>query len=275
MHWGNDVGAEFGMGLGRRMEQREFAQRLLAVFHEGRGQRPRIAQFARQQRDPRLFVQRQIGHAGHRRVDQFGDRALVHGGVLPDVEAGKVKAETIHRPAQQPQPPARDHAGIVRDQRAVENIEIGLEFPDIGVRRFADRPPGNSDIELQRGRGEPRIDAGYRQAIGLAAAMRRLVGRALGERAQILGHIGQMRRQRQFGAERVQFLEIKAQHAAALQLQRAAHHLRGHERVAVAVAADPASHPQERRQVAARPSSPSFNRSSSAQCSRGTSCRKV
>ena len=61
-----------------------------------------------------------------------------------------------------------------------------------------------------------------------------------------------MRRQRQFGAEHVQFLEIEAQHAARLQPQRSAHHLRRHERVAVAVAADPASHPQERRQLAAR-----------------------
>ena len=63
-----------------------------------------------EQRDPRLLVQRQIGHAGHGRVDQFGDGALVHGGILPDVEAGEMKAEAIHRPAQQPQPPARDHA---------------------------------------------------------------------------------------------------------------------------------------------------------------------
>ena len=98
-----------------------------------------------------------------------------------------MKAETIDGAAQQPQPAARDHAGIVRDQRAVENIEIGLEFPDIGIGRgFADRPPGGFDIELQRGRGEPGIDAGYREPIGLAAAMRRGIGRTFGERAQIL-----------------------------------------------------------------------------------------
>ena len=70
--------------------------------------------------------------------------------------------------------------------------------------------------------------------------------------AQILGDVGQMRRHRQLGAEHVQFLEIEAQHPARLQPERAAHHLGGHERVAVAIAADPASHPQERRQFAAR-----------------------
>ena len=50
----------------------------------------------------------------------------------------------------------------------------------------------------------------------------------------------------------VQFLEIEAQHAARLHPQRAAHHLGGDERIAVAIAADPASHPQERRQFARR-----------------------
>ena len=124
------------------MEHREFAQRLVAVFHEGRRQRPRVAQFARQQRHPRLLAQRQIGHAGHRRVEQFGHRALMHGGILPHVEAGEMEAETIHGAAQQPQPAARDHAGIVRDQRAVENVEIGLELLRRCIGRgLADRRP--------------------------------------------------------------------------------------------------------------------------------------
>ena len=61
-------------------------------------------------------------------IDQLGDGALVHGGVLPDVEAGEMEAEAIHRAAQQPQPAARDDAGIVGDQRAVEHVEIGLEL---------------------------------------------------------------------------------------------------------------------------------------------------
>ncbi len=70
-----------------------------------------------------------------------------------------MKSETIHGPAQVPQPPARDDARIVRDQRAVENIEIGFVLPDIGIgSRFSNRPPGNSHIQLQRGRGEPRVD---------------------------------------------------------------------------------------------------------------------
>ena len=162
-----------------------------------------------------------------------------------------MKAETIHGPAQLPQPSARDHARIVRYQRAVEDIEIGLELPDIGVSRgLADRRTGDFHLQPRGGRRQPRVDAGHRQPIGLALPVRRGVGRALGEPAQILRDIGKMRRERQFGAEHVQFFEIKAQHAARLHLQRAAHHFRGHERIAVAVAADPASHFQERRQFA-------------------------
>jgi len=100
----------------------------------------------------------------------------VHRRILPDVEAGEVETETIHRPPQQPQPPARDHAGIVRDQRAVENIEIGLEFPDVGVRRgLADRRAGGFDLQPCRGRRQPRKNAGYRKTIGLAASMWRFV----------------------------------------------------------------------------------------------------
>ena len=250
---GDRIGAEFGVGFGGRVEHREFADRFLAVLHEGRRQRPGIAQLARQKRDPRLLVQRQIGHAGHRRIDQLRDRAFMHRRILPDIEARQMKAEAIHGPAQMAQPAARDHARIVRDQRAIENIEIGLELADIGVRRgLADRRPRGFDIEPRGGGSEPGVDAGHRQPVGLAASMRRGVGRALGERAQILRDIRKMRRERQFGAEHMQFLEIKAQHAARLHLQRAAHHFRRHERVAVAIAADPASHPQERRQFALR-----------------------
>ncbi len=107
------VRAEPAVRLGSGMEHREFAQRLVAVFHEGRSQRPRIAQLGCKKRNPRVFAQGQIGHAGHRRIEQFRDRAFMHCGVLPHVETGEVNAETIQRTAQQPQPPARDHARIV------------------------------------------------------------------------------------------------------------------------------------------------------------------
>ncbi len=177
----------------------------------------------------------------------------MHRGVLPHVEICQVKTETVHRAAQQAQPAPRDHAGIIRDQRAVENVEVGLELFRTGISgRFSHRLPHGFHIEPDSGRGEPGVNAGHRQPIRLAASMRRSVGRARRQRAQIFRDVGEVRRERQFGAEHVQLFQIVAQHAARLHAKRATHHVCRDERIAVAVAADPASHPQERRQLSAR-----------------------
>ena len=55
-----------------------------------------------QQIDAGFLAERQIGHARDRRVEQFRDRALMHGGILPDVEPGEMEAEAFHGAAQQP-----------------------------------------------------------------------------------------------------------------------------------------------------------------------------
>ena len=176
-----------------------------------------------------------------------------------------MEAEAIHGAAQRPQPPARDHAGIIRNQRTLEHVEIGLEFLHARIGRgLADRPAGGLDLQPQRGRGQAGIDAGHRQTIRFAAPVRRGVGRASGQRAQFVGNIGKMRRQRQFRAEDVQLLQIEVHHPARLQPQGAAHDVGGDERIAVAVAADPASHGQERSQftrlAALLPVQPVFQR---------------
>ena len=100
MHWGIASATECRMRLGGGAEQGEFAERLLAVFDEGGAERPRAAQFAEQQADAGVLAQRQIGHAGNCGVEQFRDRAFMHGGILPDVEPGKMEAEAIHGAAQ-------------------------------------------------------------------------------------------------------------------------------------------------------------------------------
>src|SRR4051812_13448665 len=106
----------------------------------------------------------------------------MHRRILSDVEPGEMEAETVDGPAQRPQPAARDHAGIICDQRAVEHVQIGLEllYAFVGRPR-ADRTPCRLDLELCGGRCKPGIDSGHREAIRLATAMRRWVGRAPGE----------------------------------------------------------------------------------------------
>ncbi len=97
--------------------------------------------------------ERQIGHSGDRRIEQFRHGAFMHRRILPDIEPGEMEAEAVDGPPQRPQAAARDHAGIVRDQRTVEHVEIGLEFVHGRVGRgLADRPAGGLDLELQRGR---------------------------------------------------------------------------------------------------------------------------
>ena len=131
----------------------------------------------KQQIDAGFLVQRQIGHAGDRGIEQFRDRALMHRRILPDVEPGEMEAEAIHGAAQLPQTPPRDHAGIIRNQRTVEHVEIGLEFLYAFIRRcLADRTPCRLDLQLCGSRGQPGINSGHREAIRLAAAMRRESG---------------------------------------------------------------------------------------------------
>ena len=72
--------------------------------------------------------------------------------------------------------------------------------------------------------------------------MRRAIGRTLGQFAQLLRDVGKVRRDRQFPAERMEFLKVEMQHERGLQPQGSAHDIRGHEGIAVAVAADPATH---------------------------------
>ena len=141
--------------------------------------------FANQQRDAIVLRQGAIVCARRVRFQQFGNRALVNSGVLPHVEACQMEAETIDRAAQQPQTPAGDHAGPVGNERAIDDIEIGLEFGHAGIGRgLADRRPARLHAQQMGRCREPRVDTGYGAAIWLAAAMRRLIGRAFRQRAQ-------------------------------------------------------------------------------------------
>ncbi|MGX1321105.1 hypothetical protein AB7M17_004558 [Bradyrhizobium sp. USDA 377] len=132
-------------------------------------------------------------------------------------------------------------------------VEIGLQLPHALVRpTLADRPARDFDLERFGRRGQARIDAGDREAIRLAAPVRRGVRRALRQRAQLLRDVGEMGCDRQLRAEDVQLVQIELHHPARLQPQRAAHDIGGDEGIAVAVAADPAAHAQERGKLAHR-----------------------
>ena len=143
---------------------------------------------------------------------------------------------------------------MVELQRGLDHLQVGEELAGRGVgvlrrHRVAQRLGAG---QLVQRRGQTRVDADQRAAVGLVLAVRVLVGRALGQR----GHLGrdraQQQRHRQLGAELVHLGQVVAQRRLALARQRQLQRLGGHEGVAVAVAADPVAHAEEVGDVAAR-----------------------
>jgi hypothetical protein len=175
----------------------------------------------------------------------------VHVRVLPQVHGREVEAEHLHGAPQVAQPATGEQRGIVGGERAVDHVEVGRELGDARIGgRLADRVAHRFEvIEFARRRGHAGIQAGERAAVGLVGALRVPVGRALGEREQLGGRLDHGRRARQVGAELVQLLQVPGEDPRRLHAQRAPEHLGRHERVAVAVAADPGAHAQERRRL--------------------------
>ena len=238
------------MDVGRRARDGELGCRLLGIGEERRHQRPGRRQLLQQERDPRLLVHGAVVGAGGG-LDQLRDRALVDIGVLPQIHAGEMESEHLGRAPQRAQPPARQQGGAIGVQRPVEDVEIGAELGGFRIGlRFGDRAPRQRGLaERARRREQPRVDADDGAPIGLRGAARRFIGRALGEFRKLRRDAHPPAVERKLGPEQMQFVEIEVEDPLALHRQRSAPNLGIHEGIAVAVAADPASDPHERRQV--------------------------
>src|SRR3546814_6284798 len=102
--------------------------------------------------------------------------------------------------------------------------------------------------------GEPGVYTGDRAPIGLVGAARCVVAARVGQIGDGLVDRGMLARNRQFGAERVDRVEIETEHRLARAAERGAQRIGGDEGVAVAIAADPASRLEEvRAALAERP----------------------
>ena len=98
---------------------------------------------------------------------------------------------------------------------------------------------------LERGR-QPRVDARECAPVGLVLPVQAGVGRAIDQRLHLDRHVDQRGRQRQLAAQEVNFCQVVAQCHFGLAAQCVFQRQRAHVRVAVAVAADPLAHAQER-----------------------------
>ena len=165
-----------------------------------------------------------------------------------------MEAEHAHRPSQASQPSARKQRRSILEQRPVNRLEVRGEFLRAGVgRRIADRVAHRFVLVERAGRGgDPCVQAGQRTAVRLVTTMRALVRGALGERVQCRRGIVHERRHAELGAERVHLVEVEIERPRRLHPQRPSQDVRRHERIAVAVAADPRGDAQERRQVEPR-----------------------
>src|SRR5215469_2880581 len=66
-------------------------------------------------------------------AEQLGNRALMHGGILPQIDGREMEAETVDRAAQMTQATACQNGRSIRDQRLVNDVEIRLELARIPV----------------------------------------------------------------------------------------------------------------------------------------------
>ena len=188
-------------------------------------------------------------------LEQLGQACARALGILPQVDAREVEAEHFDRAPQGAQPPARDQRRAVGEQRTIEHVEIGAQLGGLRVGlRLRHRVARQHDLtESARGRDQPRIDADDGLPIRLGGAARRVVGRAPDQLLKLRRDADAGAVERQLGAEQMQLVEVEVDDALALHLDRLAQHLGVDERIAVAIAADPASHADEGRQLGVVP----------------------
>lgn len=96
----NDTVAVGGSGLRGPTEDREFGARLRRIREMRRHQRAGLGELAREQLDALPFREIGIACAWYRDFEELADRALMHDGVLAQIDAGKMKAEAVDRAPQ-------------------------------------------------------------------------------------------------------------------------------------------------------------------------------
>src|SRR5262245_9012044 len=100
---------------------------------------------------------------------------------------------------------------------------------------------------------EPCIDSDDRLPVGLRSTARGLVGSPANELLELGGYADAGAIERELGAEQMQFVEAEVEHPLALHVDGLAQDVRGDEWIAVAIAADPASHAHAGRKLGVTP----------------------
>ena len=213
-----------------------------------RVQQARARELACQQRHTlRLRQDQVVGHDVG--ADQeLGNHLLVNVAVLAQVDRREVKAEHVDRATQRIEPARRQLARAVRGERRVDGVEVGAELARRPVRRRLDlRPTDRNHVgEPARRRRESRVDPDQCLPVGLVLTMWIGVLRSRGQRQEVGRRRHEARGQRELAAQSVHFVEVVRERDAGLRADRIGQGLGDDERIAVAVAPDPRTHPEER-----------------------------
>ncbi|SAL00418.1 hypothetical protein AWB80_07862 [Caballeronia pedi] len=239
-------------------EHAEFALREIGVLRVGNAQRTRLREFLQQHLALLLFGKRRVIRDDARAREQLRDDRLVNVRTLPQVDAREMEAEHLGGARERRQTQDRHRRAMMFRERIDQHMQVAREFGGVGVRlranlrRARPRAAHGDDAFAQphaRARREPRVNADERPPIRLVGAMRRLIRRGIGECFQRIARTGEQVRHGQFRAELVHLFQIVLEDDDRLAGDRGFERLAGDERIAVAIAADPASHLKERRQA--------------------------
>ncbi len=233
----------------RGLEDRQLALHQRRVVVPDDAQRPRVVEQALQQRAPGRLGECGVVGLEARGAQQLGNDRRVLVRALTQVERREMEAEDLQRAHQRRQPRRDQRAGVVVVQRGFDDAQVGKAVVGRRIRvlrRDGVAQRAGARERLQR-RRQPRVDAGQRAAVGLVLAVRVAVGAARGQRPHRGRDRGQQLRGRELGAELVDLAQVVAQRDLGLARQRQTQRVGVDMRVAVAVAADPVAHAEERR----------------------------
>ncbi len=177
-----------------------------------------------------------------RLAEQLVQHRVMHVGVLPKVDGCEMKTERSHGFSKQSQPALGKDCVAAGAKRAIDHIERGRQLRAIGIAARASHGAAMGGPQTQGlgRRDEPRIDSRQRPPIRLILAMRRAVRRFIGQGHQFRRATREQGRERKLRAQCMDFLEIVVERDLAVTAQCLLEHLRRDERIAVAIASDPA-----------------------------------
>jgi len=265
---GHDVRGDAGgaiapVRLGGGAYDGELRQRFPGVAREGAREQALAGEFPPQQFNPRGLRHRGIVALHARHPQQFRHHPLVHVGVLPQIECREMEPEYLHR-ADQPRKGAAAARLAAAElafvfERPLEHQQILAQFVGVRIRfglhrsRARRRAVGNSLV----GGRNAGVDARDGPPVGLIGAGGVPVAAAHGQLMNGVRHGREFSGNGEFLAHRVQLVQIIGQQRLGGPAQRPMQRVRRDMRIAVAIAADPAPHPQETRKPLTEQSLPS------------------